>query len=177
MVADEDSGFSLSPIEDGPEEGEIVAEEESEEDAPDLKHATDIPSPTKEQMEKHRVCHYPYRSWCKWCTMGRGIGRPHTKSTQESTVPIVGMDYFYITKEGVRRRTELAKEMDAVLEAHGAPASEALRKGNEVSDEAATSLGLVPDVRSAPAPAGSSSAGGVSEEAITTARSAGTVVK
>ena len=62
--------------------------------------------------------------------MGRGIGRPHTKSTQESTVPIVGMDYFYITKEGVRRRTELAKELDAALETNGAPAGEALRQGN-----------------------------------------------
>ena len=137
MVADMDSDPVLAPIEDGLEEGEINVEAESEEeDAPELKHAANVSSPTKEQVEKHRVCHYPYRSWCKWCIMGRGIGRPHTKSTQESIVPIVGMDYFYITKEGVRRRDELAKELDATLEKAGAPAAEAMRRGNELADEA-----------------------------------------
>ena len=111
MVEEEGNELVLAPVEDGLEEGEIVVEDESEEEAPDLKHATDIASPSKEQIEKHRVCHYPYRSWCKWCIMGRGIGRPHTTSAQKSTMPIVGMDYFYITKEGVRRRVELAKEL------------------------------------------------------------------
>ena len=43
--------------------------------------------------------------------MGRGVGRPHTTSTTESVVPIVGIDYFYIKPEGVRRRDELAKEL------------------------------------------------------------------
>ena len=177
MVDEEGNGIVLAPVEDGLTEGEIVVEDESEEEAPDLKHATDIASPSKEQIEKHRVCHFPYRSWCKWCIMGRGIGRPHTTSAQKSTVPIVGMDYFYITKGGVRRRTELAKELDAVLGAHGAPASEALRRGNEVNDDVATSSALDADVRATPAATDPSSAGGVSEEAITTARSAGAVVK
>ena len=86
-------------------------EEESEEDVPDLKHATDVTSPSADQVERHRVSHRPYRSWCKQCVMGRGVGRPHATSSKESSVPIVGMDYFYITKKGVRRRDELANEM------------------------------------------------------------------
>ena len=135
-MVDVDSDLVLAPIEDGLEEGEIDVEDESEEDAPELKRATNVISPNREQIEKHRVCHYPYRSWCKQCVMGRGVGQPHAKSTQESLVPIVGMDYFYITKEGVRRRTELVKELDAALEKASAPAAEALRRGNEIADEA-----------------------------------------
>ena len=57
------------------------------------------------------MTHYPFRAWCKQCVMGRGVGRGHTKSASESSVPIVGMDYFYITKEGVRRREEISKEL------------------------------------------------------------------
>ena len=53
-------------------------------------------------------------------------------------VPIVGMDYFYVTKEGIRRRDELAKELAAAMEQQGAPASELLREGHVVAggDEA-----------------------------------------
>jgi hypothetical protein len=42
---------------------------------------------------------------------GRGVGRPDAASTTESPVPIVGMDCVYITKEGVRRRDEVTKEL------------------------------------------------------------------
>ena len=106
----------LAPLEDALEEGEVNVEDESAEDVPDLKHASNVASPSAEQVEGHRVTHYPYRSWCKWCVMGRGVGRPHVASSHESSVPIVGMDYFYITKEGVRRRDELAKELAEALE-------------------------------------------------------------
>ena len=98
-MVDQGTSITLAPLEDAAEEGEIHVEEESGEDIPDLKHATDVASPSAEMVEKHTVSHYPYRSWCKQCVMGRGVGRPHTTSTTESTVPIVGMDYFYIISE------------------------------------------------------------------------------
>ena len=113
---------TLAPLESALEEGEISVEGESDEDVPDLKHATDVGSPSTEQVERHKVTHLPYRSWCKHCVMGRGVGRPHTTSTTQSAMPIVGMDYFFVTKEGVRRRDELAKELAEVMENHGAPA-------------------------------------------------------
>ena len=100
--------------------------------------------------------------------MGRGIGRPHTTSTATSSVPIVGMDYFFITKEGVRRRDELAKELAEVLEDHGAPASKGLREGHKVSEDAQAS---------AANPAEPDSVGNANEDAITRARAAGKVVK
>ena len=86
-------------------------EEESWEDVPDLKHATNVTSLSAGQVERHRVSHLPCRSWCKQCVMGRGVGRPHATSPTESSAPIVSMDYFCIAKEGVRRRDQLAKEM------------------------------------------------------------------
>ena len=110
-MVDEGSSRILAPIEDALEEGEVSIEEEPEEDAADLKHATSIASPSADDIERHRVTHYPFRSWCKQCIMGRGVGRGHAKSASESSAPIVGMDCFYITKEGVHRRHELSKEL------------------------------------------------------------------
>ena len=46
---------TLAPLGDAVEEGEVHIEEESEEDPPDLKHATDVASPSPEVVEKHRV--------------------------------------------------------------------------------------------------------------------------
>ena len=46
---------------------------------------------------------------------GRGVGLPHRAAGSESSVPVVGMEYLFITKEGVRRRDEL----DAVLGEEG----------------------------------------------------------
>ena len=109
-MVDEWSSRILAPIEDALEEGEVSIEE-SEEDAADLRHATNVASPSAADIEKHRMTHYPFRSWCKQCVMGRGVGRGHAKSASESSVPIVSMDYFYITKEGVRRREEISKEL------------------------------------------------------------------
>ena len=93
----------LARLETALVEGEVVIDETqgSEEDVVDLKHATSPPQPSAEQVERHRVDHNPYRSWCKWCIMGRGQGRPHATTGTDSTVPIVGMDYFFVTKEGV----------------------------------------------------------------------------
>ena len=106
-MVDQGSSRIFAPIEDAPEEGEVGIEHESEEDAVDLKRATNIASPSATDMGRHRVTHYPYRSWFKQCVMGRGTGRGHAKSASESSVPTVGMDYVYITKEGVRGRGDL----------------------------------------------------------------------
>jgi len=81
-------------LEDPAAEGEIVCEEC---DVEPLKVATDPGQPTATQIENHRCDHQPYRSWCKWCVMGRGLGMQHRSKSSASTIPRVGMDYFYIT--------------------------------------------------------------------------------
>ncbi len=110
-MVDQGSSRIPAPIEDAPEEGEVSIEDESEEDAADLKNATEVASPSAVDVERHRVTHYPFRSWCKQCVMGRGVGRGHAKSASESSASIVGMDCFYITKGGVRRREGASKEL------------------------------------------------------------------
>ena len=37
-----------------------------------IKSMKDPGNPTLEQLEEHRASHLPYRSWCRWCVLGRG---------------------------------------------------------------------------------------------------------
>ena len=102
----------LAPLEDVLAEGEITIGDEPGEDVVDLKHAASPEQPNAEKVERHRVDgHLPYRSWCNQCILGRGVGTPHATTGSESLVPIVGMDYYFITKEGIKRRDELAAEL------------------------------------------------------------------
>ena len=49
----------LAPLEDSIEEGEVHVREELEEDTPDLKHATDVPTQIADQVERHEIIHLP----------------------------------------------------------------------------------------------------------------------
>ena len=91
--------------EDGTEEVQI--KEELETEVEPLKTARDPGCPTVREVEEHRSRgHLPYRTWCKWCNLGRGRGFQHRKSPG-STIPIVGLDYFFITSGGVVKKDEL----------------------------------------------------------------------
>ncbi len=105
----------MAPLEDSGGEGEVSIEEDGEDVEP-LKVAPSPDQPTAEQVELHRTKgHIPYRSWCKWCVMGRGIGQPHQKSG-DSALPIVGIDYFFITSGGVKKRDELELPEDEAVD-------------------------------------------------------------
>ena len=83
------------PLEDVEEEVAIAYELEEGTQPPKL--AADPHQPTDQQLECHRCeGHQPYRSWCKWCVMGRGRGDPHT-AAKGSSIPRVGTAYFSIT--------------------------------------------------------------------------------
>ena len=65
-----------------------------------------LPSPA--DVEEHRLTHNPYRSWCKFCVMGRGLGEKRGHHTgRVHQIPRVGVDYWYITTDGLKRRKEL----------------------------------------------------------------------
>ena len=51
--------------------------------------------PDLEARRLHRVTHWPYRACCTWCVMGRGKEEPHKRSTRESTLPTVGLNYCF----------------------------------------------------------------------------------
>ena len=115
-----------------PTEEEVGADTElrvdgNGEEAEPVKHVTDPGAPTAQQVEDHRKTHIPYRSWCKWCVLGRGRGIQHRKAGA-SDVPIIGVDYFFLTKGGIFRR----RELDYALTGEGESELEAARTSGDV---------------------------------------------
>ena len=75
--------------------------------------------PAPEIVAEHNKTHLPYRSWCKHCVQGRGVGPQHYAAKEESSVPRIGLDYFYLTKGGVKMLKELSHEELAQLGPQG----------------------------------------------------------
>ena len=73
------AGAEVVVAEEAPEEEvpvEVRAPEEiwegTQEDPQEterLKIAPDPGQPTRQQVAEHRITHWPFRSWCKWCVM------------------------------------------------------------------------------------------------------------
>ena len=82
--------------------GEIQAGEADDtydvEDVQPLQTLTTPELPSREEIESHRVDHWPYRSWCKECVEGFGRERDHVHRNQK--VAIVSMDYAFVTPKG-----------------------------------------------------------------------------
>ena len=96
--------------EEGHDQEQIRIEDEPAGDADieQLKSVPDPGQPTDQEVEDHRTGgHQPYRSWCKFCVMGRGGVFHHQNTRSKSAIPRIGVDYFFITRGGVRRRDEL----------------------------------------------------------------------
>ena len=97
---------------DEPEQVHIEDDPTGDADVEQLKGAPDPGQPTWTEIEEHRLTHQPYRSWCKWCVMGRGACFLHRNMRTKSAIPRIGVDYFYITRGGVHRRDELEQARD-----------------------------------------------------------------
>ena len=94
----------MAPVEELPVEEEIHIEDDEDVEPLRMAKGPELPSP--EDVGLHERMHVPYGDWCTWCNMCRGRGTPH-RHTGPSTVPLVGVDYFFITSEGVQKRREL----------------------------------------------------------------------
>ena len=107
-MADKDLGNEnvLLDIEDGEEGEEFNIEADADTEVEPVKTATNPGKPTDKQIEEHRITHLPYRSWCRWCVLGRGRGLQHRACTM-SMIPVIGMDYFFLTSAGVVFKEEL----------------------------------------------------------------------
>ena len=118
MAADGLGERLVAPTEeDVAENEEVLIKEELDTEVEPLKLAPDPGRPTTRQVEEHRrVGHIPYRSWCRWCWLGRGRGTQHRHGVG-SVVPIVGFDYFFLTKSGVKKKEELSMSDAAIVEA------------------------------------------------------------
>ena len=101
--------------EQGEDEDGVV--EISEEVEP-IKTAPSPTMPSAAEAEEHRVTHYPFRSWCRECVMGRGLGeRRGRHRDRDHRIAIVGIDYFYITSKGLVKRDDMVEEY--ALDAEG----------------------------------------------------------
>ena len=61
--------------------------------------------PSKQEMYEHAMCHRPYRTWCPHCVKGKAKAQYHKareedeeEEEEETQVPIVGVDYAFLTK-------------------------------------------------------------------------------
>ncbi len=83
-----------------------IPDAEVEEDVEQFKVA---PSPllfSPSEVEDHRITHYPYRSWCKFCAMCKALGEKRPGNAGRM-IHVVGVDYFYITTGGLKTRSEV----------------------------------------------------------------------
>ena len=109
-MANEDVGREgvLFDIEDGEAGDEVGIEMEDTEVEP-VRKAVDPGKPTDKQIEEHRMTHLPFRTWCRWCVLGRGRGLQH-QTCGTSLDPVVGLDYFFLAGAGVVLTEELGMD-------------------------------------------------------------------
>ena len=58
--------------------------------------------PTEEQRRRHELTHLPYRSWCKWCVLGKGR-TTHAKKRKDRR-PQVQIDYAFAPLESGKEK-------------------------------------------------------------------------
>ena len=90
-----------------------IPEEIVEEETEDLRVAPSPLMPTSSEVEEHRITHYPYRSWCKFCQMCKAL-REKRPGGNDKRIPVVGMDYFYMTDGGLKTKVELDMDDEEV---------------------------------------------------------------
>ena len=96
---------------------EDVVEAQGEEETIPVRAANSPETPSTKAFEEHREKgHIPHRDWCKFRIEGGGLTRQH-RPGEPSDIPVVGLDYFYISAGGVKCRRELAQEETADSEA------------------------------------------------------------
>ena len=64
-----------------------------------MRNIRDRGQPTAHEHQEHMTAHRPYRSWCNFCAMGRGVNAPHRRSDAQDHldgVPHVSVDYRFL---------------------------------------------------------------------------------
>ena len=72
--------------------------------------------PSADEIDDHCKTHLPYRCWCKHCQQGRGVATQHYTTNQQSDIPRVGLDYFYLTKGGITTLKEISGNPSEMIE-------------------------------------------------------------
>ena len=56
--------------------------------------------PTQKEVEEHSMTHWPFRDWCAHCVRGKAKSIGHRRKRSEHEVPIITIDYMWMTGEG-----------------------------------------------------------------------------
>ena len=98
---------------DGEVEDEVVEVQNEAETMP-LQAATSPQMQSAKAAEEHRSSgHIPFRDWCRFCIKGRGLENQHRPAAEDSSIPVVGLDYFFITAGDIKRKAELEYDKSA----------------------------------------------------------------
>ena len=74
--------------------------------------------PTAKERQEHDKSHLPYRSWCKFCVMGRGRDLPHkARERRDDGVPIIAMDFFFLGEPDVEKTMPAVVIRDSISKA------------------------------------------------------------
>ena len=79
------------------EQEEFEAVEPEEEEGRRPKAVTDPPQPSALEVAEHELTHWPFRSWCPDCVMGRGRDAPHRAVRADERNPMIVGDYGYLS--------------------------------------------------------------------------------
>ncbi len=78
-------------------------------DSEPARRTADVYQPTAAEYEAHRHDHHPYRNWCPFCVKARATGQRHGHACPHRRIPVIGIDYCFLTSDGrVLRNDELA---------------------------------------------------------------------
>ena len=111
LIAPAEEAVEPPPINDG--EDEDVDQEAG--GAEPLRKAASPTMPSAADGEEHRLTHVPFRSWCTECCLARGHGEQRgAHAGRAHDIPIVGVDFCYISTGRVKRCDEL-KDSDEEL--------------------------------------------------------------
>ena len=79
--------------------------ETQEEDVEPMKVMPTPYVPTQSEIDDHCIDHLPYRTWCRECVEGFGREDGHSCTEKEHLIPIVSMDYVFLSRRGIFERS------------------------------------------------------------------------
>ena len=63
--------------------------------------------PTQAEIDEHMLTHIPFRSWCRFCVMGKSVAAPHRKIDKgNELIPTISIDYAFLNEKQEIDNTE-----------------------------------------------------------------------
>ena len=99
-----DGSVEAEEVDDGmgAQEGEEAGKDDEEGRKPATMRAPHNVS--QSERDDHETTHTPYRTWCRYCVLGRGRRSPHKHfDGQEpaNAAPKISLDYFFLSETGL----------------------------------------------------------------------------